>query len=108
MKIVIFEVPKLKQSIFLQSFSNADISFYEEKLNENNVNLAKDADIVSVFVDSDLNKNVINKIPNLKFIATQSTGFNHIDCEYAKTKGIQVSNVPAYGSHTVAEFTLPD
>jgi len=106
MKIVFFEVPKIKHDMFSKSFSDVDVSFYEEKLNENNVGLAKDADIVSVFVNSDLNRNVIDKIPNLKFIATQSTGFNHIDCEYASAKGIKVSNVPAYGSHTVAEFTF--
>ena len=106
MKIAFFEVPKSRQSFLGESFNNEDVSFYEEKLNESNVNLVKDADIVSVFVDSDLNRNVIDKIPNLKFIATQSTGFNHIDCEYASTKGVKVSNVPAYGSHTVAEFTF--
>jgi len=106
MKIAFFEVPKSRQSFLGESFNNEDVSFYEEKLNESNVNLVKDADIVSVFVDSDLNRNVIDKIPNLKFIATQSTGFNHIDCKYASTKGVKVSNVPAYGSHTVAEFTF--
>lgn len=45
-------------------------------------------------------------MPNLKFIATRSTGFDHIDTEYAATKGIKVSNVPAYGSHTVAEYAF--
>ena len=106
MKIAFFEVPKSRQSFLGESFNNEDVSFYEEKLNESNVDLVKNTDIVSVFVDSDLNRNVIDKIPNLKFIATQSTGFNHIDCEYASTKGVKVSNVPAYGSHTVAEFTF--
>src|SRR3989338_5615286 len=106
MKIAFFEVPKSRQSFLGESFNNEDVSFYEEKLNESNVNLVKNTDIVSVFVDSDLNRNVIDKIPNLKFITTQSTGFNHIDCEYASTKGVKVSNVPAYGSHTVAEFTF--
>ena len=106
MKIAFFEVPKSRQSFLGESFNNEDVSFYEEKLNESNVDLVKNTDIVSVFVDSDLNRNVIDKIPNLKFIATQSTGFNHIDCKYASTKGVKVSNVPAYGSHTVAEFTF--
>jgi D-lactate dehydrogenase len=45
-------------------------------------------------------------MPGLKFISTRSTGFDHIDCEYAESKGIKVSNVPAYGSYTVAEFTF--
>lgn len=106
MKIVFFEVPKKDESIFLGHFNGAEVSFCEEKLEEDSVKKAKDADVVSVFVNSKINKKVINALPNLKFIATRSTGFDHIDCEYAKTKGIKVANVSSYGSHTVAEFTF--
>jgi D-lactate dehydrogenase len=106
MKITFFEVPKTEQPVFEELFAGVDITIYEEKLNENNVDKAKDADVVSVFINSILDKNIIDVLPNLKFIATRSTGFDHLDCEYAKTKGIQVSNVPAYGSHTVAEFAF--
>ncbi|MFZ3011895.1 MAG: NAD(P)-dependent oxidoreductase [Minisyncoccia bacterium] len=106
MKIMFFGLKKDKQSIFEGSFSDAKVSFFEEKLEENNVALAKDADVVSVFIDSTVDKNIIDTLPNLKFITTRSTGYDHIDYEYAKTKGIQVSNVPVYGSETVAEFTF--
>ncbi len=106
MKIVFFELDKNKQSIFSEAFKDGNVSFFEEKLNENNTEKAKDADIVCLFVNSIVNKNVIDALPNLKFITTRSTGFDHIDCEYAQTKGIKISNVPAYGSHTVAEFTF--
>lgn len=106
MKITFFEVSDVEKDYFLQFFKNEDVSFFDEKLNENSVAKAKDADAVCVFVTSLVNKNVIDAIPNLKFIATRSTGFDHIDCEYAKSKGIKVSNVPAYGSHTVAEFAF--
>ena len=106
MKIIFFEVPKSEQSVFALAFGGSDIAFFEEKLNEENVALAKDADAISIFVNSEINKGIIDAIPNLKFIATRSTGFDHIDCEYAKTKGIVVSNVPAYGSYTVAEFAF--
>src|SRR6185369_3591441 len=67
---------------------------------------AKDAEAVCIFVDSDVNKNVIDALPSLKFIATRATGYNNIDCTYAEGKGIKISNVPAYGSHTVAEFAF--
>lgn len=87
-------------------FAEHEVSFINEKLNESNVNKIKEFEIVSVFVDSEVNKNVIDNLPNLKFIATRSTGFDHIDYEYALSKGIKVSNVPVYGSSTVAEFTF--
>ncbi len=106
MNIVFFEIPQVEQEVFSKHLTGHDVSLFEERLTEDNVNLAKDADIVSIFVDSKVDKNIIDKIPNLKFIATQSTGFNHIDCKYAESKGVKVSNVPAYGSHTVAEFTF--
>ncbi|MCX6752138.1 MAG: hydroxyacid dehydrogenase [Candidatus Nomurabacteria bacterium] len=106
MKITFFGVEKVDQSFFSQSFNGADISFIEGKLDENNTEKAKDSDVVCVFVNSVVNKKVIDALPNLKFIATRATGYNNIDCEYAQTKGIKVSNVPAYGSHTVAEFAF--
>jgi D-lactate dehydrogenase len=106
MKITFFEVPKSEQDIFLQSFSGADILFFEEKLDENNVAQAKDAEVVCVFINSVISKNIIDLLPNLKFIITRSTGFEHIDLSYCVTKEIKVSNVPSYGSHTVAEFAF--
>ncbi|MEK7572439.1 MAG: NAD(P)-dependent oxidoreductase [Patescibacteria group bacterium] len=106
MKITFFEVPKKEQPFFLQAFSDADVSFFEEKLNEKNVNLAEDSEIISVFVNSEVSKNIIDSFFNLKFIATRSTGYDHIDIGYCAEKGIKISNVPAYGSHTVAEFAF--
>jgi D-lactate dehydrogenase len=106
MKITFFGLDKDKQAIFSGAFKGAEVSFSDEKLNESNTEKAKDAEVICLFVNSTVNKSVIDALPNLKFIATRSTGFDHIDCEYAKTKGIQVSNVPAYGSHTVAEFAF--
>jgi len=106
MKIIFFEVPKDEQAVFSQILPGLDYSFNEEKLAKDNVNLAKDAEIVSIFVNSEINKDIIDNLPNLKFIATRSTGYDHIDLKYAESKNIKVSNVPAYGSHTVAEFAF--
>ncbi|MBU4376367.1 MAG: hydroxyacid dehydrogenase [Candidatus Omnitrophica bacterium] len=66
----------------------------------------KDASILSPFIHSMVNKEMIDAMPNLKFITTRSTGFDHVDTAYAKSKGIVVSNVPTYGENTVAEHTF--
>ena len=66
----------------------------------------KDTTILSPFINSKVNKSVIDSLPNLKYITTRSTGFDHIDIEYAKSKGISISNVPTYGENTVAEHTF--
>jgi D-lactate dehydrogenase len=106
MKITLFEVPKSEQPIFLELLAGIDISLNEEKLSENNLDLAKDADILCVFTNSLVTKEVIDSLPNLKAVVTRSTGFDHIDVAYANSKNIKVSNVPAYGSETVAEFAF--
>ncbi|MFA5936300.1 MAG: NAD(P)-dependent oxidoreductase [Candidatus Paceibacterota bacterium] len=106
MKIAFFEVAKKEEQFFKDSLIGHEVVCFEEKLDENSVEKASGADIICVFVKSAVNKNVIEKIPNLKFIITRSTGYDHIDYEYAESKGIKVSNVPAYGSHTVAEFAF--
>ena len=106
MKIAFFELAKKDQAVLSAAFPVQEVSFFGEKLDESTVIKAKDADVISVFVGSTVNKNIMDAVPNLKFIATRSTGYDHVDCKYASTKGIQVSNVPAYGSETVAEFTF--
>jgi len=65
-----------------------------------------DAEIISVFVDSVLDEKVLGQFPNLKFVAIRSTGYDNVDLAAAKKRGIAVSNVPAYGENTVAEFAF--
>lgn len=65
-----------------------------------------DAEILCVFVNSPVKKSELDRFPNLKHIAARSTGFDHIDSALAKSKGISISYVPAYGENTVAEFAM--
>src|SRR5215475_13526911 len=62
--------------------------------------------VLSVFIDSRLTEEKLKALPNLKLIATRSTGHDHIDLEYCRRLGITVSNVPVYGDNTVAEHTF--
>lgn len=50
--------------------------------------------------------NVIRQLPTLKFIGVLATGYNIIDVEVAREKGIIVSNIPDYGSYSVAQLTM--
>jgi D-lactate dehydrogenase len=61
---------------------------------------------LSVFIYSQVTREVLDALPELKFIATRSTGFDHIDVEACRNRGIAVSNVPSYGENTVAEHSI--
>jgi D-lactate dehydrogenase len=63
-------------------------------------------DAVSVFVDYELRRDALDLLPNLKYIATRSAGYDHIDVATATERGIAVSRVPHYGTRTVAEFAI--
>ena len=82
------------------------VKFTKEPLDDTNVDLYKDTEVAIVFIYSKLKKEVIDKMENLKLIITRSTGYDHIDVEYANKKGITVCNVPGYGNNTVAEYTF--
>ncbi len=49
---------------------------------------------------------VISQLPHLKFIGVLATGYNIIDVDAASKKGIVVSNIPDYGSYSVAQLTI--
>ncbi len=80
--------------------------FYDHALDKDHIPSSVDFDAISIFVDSLINKEVLGKFPNLKFIATRSTGYDHIDIEACKERSIAVSYVPSYGENTVAEHTF--
>jgi glycerate dehydrogenase len=53
-----------------------------------------------------LDEATLNKLPDLKYIGVLATGYNIINTEVCKQKGIVVSNVPGYGTTSVAQFTI--
>lgn len=107
MKAAFFEVTEEeKKQYFTQNLADFEITYFDAPLDENSIPPSADFDIISIFVGSKITPQVINSFPNLKHIAVRATGFDNIDLQYSKDKNISVSNVPSYGSHTVAEFTF--
>jgi len=49
---------------------------------------------------------VFERLPNLQFVVTRSVGYDHIDLEEARRRGIPVSHVPDYGAHMIAEHAF--
>ncbi|WP_086477428.1 D-2-hydroxyacid dehydrogenase [Arenibacter amylolyticus] len=53
-----------------------------------------------------LPKEVLEKVPAVKYIGVLATGFNIVDIEAAKSLGMTVTNVPTYGTAGVAQMTM--
>jgi D-lactate dehydrogenase len=62
--------------------------------------------VLSVFVGSRIDRAVLDACPDLRLIATRSTGYDHIDLGACAERGVAVANVPTYGENTVAEHTF--
>lgn len=45
----------------------------------------------------------IDALPNLRYVGVLATGYNVVDIEAAKTRGIPVTNIPTYGTDSVAQ-----
>ncbi len=108
--IVFFDVDEITYNYIKErKICDSDACFYEHNvssLSDADYQKIKDADIISIFIHSDFNKDVLKKFPKLRLLTTRSTGVNHIDTAYCKEHGIIVENVPRYGEATVAEFAL--
>ncbi len=101
-----WEADYLKKGLKGEEEKGLELNFLPEKISKDNIAAIKDADIVSVFVGDKADKEIIDSLPNLKLITTRSTGFDHIDYQYANSKGIKTAYVPGYGDNTVAEFAF--
>lgn len=53
-----------------------------------------------------ISRRVMDACPSMRFIAMLATGYNVVDIACAKEKGIPVSNVPVYGTHSVSQFAI--
>lgn len=73
---------------------------------EDNIEVAVDFDVISVFISCRFDKKTLTRLPKLKMIATRSTGKDHIDLVECKKRKIEVVNVAEYGSVTVAEYSF--
>lgn len=61
---------------------------------------------IAVTNKTPLTRAVIDACPNLRAIAVLATGYNVVDTVYARTKGIPVMNVPAYGTDNTAQYAV--
>jgi len=104
-KMFFLEVESEDQEKITKQFPGAQI--FEANLSETEIiKNCQDAEILCVFIYSQITKKVIENLPHLKFIITRSVGYNHIDLQAAAKKNISVCNVPDYGCYVIAEHVF--
>lgn len=105
-RIVFYDVNEIDQDQLVRPFEGSDheVISVTGPLTLDTVDTI--ADVISIFVSSSFPADVMHKANGLKHIALRSTGFDHIDMNVAHEKNISVSNVPTYGTHTVAEYAF--
>lgn len=106
MKIQFFELEGWEKEVIEKANLGNELSFVDGALDETRLPADNSAEIISTFVDSTIGESVLAHFPNLKLIATRSTGYDHIDISACSSRGVAVVNVPSYGEDTVAEYTF--
>ncbi len=107
MKVAFYEASPSDQAYLRAALDDKhEAVFCLETLSDENAALAADADVLSTFIYSKVNRQIARVIPKLKCVATRSTGFDHVDLAFCESAGISVQNVPRYGENTVAEHTF--
>ena len=108
MKIAFFSTQPYDKEYFERYNTQHVIVFFEARLNEQTVNLAKGCNAICAFVNDKLNKEVLTALKEMRIniIALRCAGFNNVDVETAKQNDITVIRVPAYSPHAVAEHAL--
>lgn len=106
MKIVIVECEDWERRAFEERLGEHELAFSTDPLEALAPGLHADAQVLCPFVHSRVSQAALARFPALALIATRSTGYDHIDLDACRARGILVCNVPDYGDRTVAEHTF--
>jgi len=89
---------------WIQSFGY-ELNVYNKTDYDDIIERAKDADVL-VTNKCIIDKHIIDNLPKVKYIQVLATGYNVIDCSYAKEKGVTVCNIPSYSTDGVSQLVF--
>ena len=109
MKIAFFDAKPYDRPSFEKFGGDYGVKFkfFETRLNEDTVELARGYDGVCAFVNDTINADVIDRLNDMgiKILALRCAGFNNVDIKHAQGK-LHVFRVPAYSPYAVAEHAI--
>ena len=92
----------------IKNYDGISIDYLKTDISKNTVRLAEGYEAVCVFVASDVNAEIIDELSKrgVKLILLRCAGFNNVDIQRAKERGITVLRVPNYSPEAIAEHAL--
>jgi glycerate dehydrogenase len=82
-----------------------DVALHDRTPVAETLSRCKDAEVI-LTNKAPLSKEVLSQLPKLQYIGVTATGYNMVDVDFAREKGVVVTNVPAYGTDSVAQMTF--
>ena len=82
-----------------------DLTVYDRTSNDQIINRCQDAEAI-LTNKVILTAEIISALPKLKYIGVMATGYNVVDIDAARSRGIVVTNVPAYSTASVAQLVF--
>jgi D-lactate dehydrogenase len=103
--ILFLDVEEPDREAVLKRFPNA--AFAAASLSgEELVEACGRAEVICTFITTAFPRRVLEKLPALRLLCTRSVGWDHIDLDACRERGVIVCNVPDYGSHVIAEHVF--
>jgi D-lactate dehydrogenase len=106
MKIAFLETKAWEEKYLAERLPGQELFFSAEAIGPALFSRLSEFEVLSPFIYSQVDAAALAALPQLRLLATRSTGFEHIDLKACAEGGIVVSNVPGYGENTVAEHTF--
>lgn len=106
MKLVVLEKESLGTDLDITYFNEfGEVDYYDRTVYDEIADRIADADIV-IANKVPLNESTLSGAKNLKIICETATGYNNVDLDYCKARGIRVTNVVGYSTPIVAQHTF--
>ena len=106
MKLVVLERNSVGTDVDVSCFERfGEVEYYPNTVAENTAERVKDADIV-IANKAPMNESTLKDAPDVKLICLFATGFDNVDLDYCKSRGIKVANVVNYSTAAVVQHTL--
>ncbi|MBV7273629.1 C-terminal binding protein [Clostridiaceae bacterium UIB06] len=96
----------IEEEILKNSFPNCIIKHSGDDYEKDLEDFGKDADAILCQVYIDMSKKTIEKLNKCKIIAIYGGGYDRVDVEAAKEKGIKVTSVPGYCVEDISDYVI--